>query len=310
MTEFALCGWRVRSALLLPEVQEWGGSDSPVDLEIISGAMPGELGESSPDLPYLQMLKDGSVIFDAIPHARFRVSASRVVVDLPRPDAPDWRALLLGPVLGLICYIRGRVPLHASAVRINGRAVAFAGRSGAGKSTLAATLCARGHEFITDDISPISFDGTTALIHPTYPAMKLDIETLRQCSSEQCTLLGILRDAGKMQIRWTIGFWSTPLPLDTIYVIEDAQEGMTDRIESATGIKGFERLSADLYRPHIGRFLSGRPSLFSAAAQLAAKTEVRRIVRQRSRSKLTALAQLIEQDAAHLRQRISETIET
>src|SRR5579862_2093768 len=52
----------------------------------------------------------------------------------------DAAVYLLGPVLGLLLRLRGVVCLHASAVSLGGRAVAFAGPAGAGKSTTAAAL--------------------------------------------------------------------------------------------------------------------------------------------------------------------------
>ena len=42
--------------------------------------------------------------------------------------------------------------LHASAVAINGSALAFVGQSGRGKSTVAALLCVDGAELVTDDV--------------------------------------------------------------------------------------------------------------------------------------------------------------
>jgi len=301
--DFTLCGWRVRSVFPLPEAAEWSGPDGPVDIEICPGSMPAEVGKQSADLPYLEMLGDGSLIFDAMPHARFLVSASRVVIDLPYgPEATTWRPLLLGPILALLCYIRGLVPLHASVVRIGGRAVAFAGRSGAGKSTLAAALCARGHALVTDDVCPVSHLSTVALVHPTFPGMKLSTPTLAALGVGPCDFLPVLPDGDKMQVPQPKGFEATPLPLDLVYLIEDAPEGASDRIETITGAEAFERLSADIYRPQMGRFLSGRSALFSKIAQLAGHAAVRRIIRRRAHSKLAALARLIEADANRPRQ--------
>ncbi len=47
--------------------------------------------------------------------------------------------------------LRGESVLHASAVAVDGRALAFIGASGMGKSTLATLLCAHGATLITDD---------------------------------------------------------------------------------------------------------------------------------------------------------------
>ncbi len=54
--------------------------------------------------------------------------------------------------------------LHASAVAVDGRCVAFCGARGSGKSTLAAALVAAGADFVTDDYAPL--ERTSWLVWP------------------------------------------------------------------------------------------------------------------------------------------------
>lgn len=77
---------------------------------------------------------------------RARLSVKRDGTDLtfePRPeaDARDVEKLRRGAVRLLLAHLEGKIPLHASAVAIDGRAVVFVGGSNLGKSTLAAALC-------------------------------------------------------------------------------------------------------------------------------------------------------------------------
>ncbi len=67
--------------------------------------------------------------------------------------------LFCGAVVAFILMARGRAVLHASAVEVEGKAVAFVGPSRCGKSTLAALLCASGAGLVTDDNLPLSMDG-------------------------------------------------------------------------------------------------------------------------------------------------------
>ena len=70
----------------------------------------------------------------------------------PGADPALAAVLLAGLVLAFLLNVAGECVLHASAVEIDGVAIAFAGPSGAGKSTLAALLCGDGARLITDDV--------------------------------------------------------------------------------------------------------------------------------------------------------------
>jgi HPr Serine kinase C-terminal domain len=75
--------------------------------------------------------------------------------------------LISGALLAMHLMLRGELVLHASAVQVDGRAVAFVGSSGMGKSTLAAALCEQGHGLVSDDLLRVDVaDGGTLLVHP------------------------------------------------------------------------------------------------------------------------------------------------
>ena len=59
----------------------------------------------------------------------------------PEADATEVEKLRRGAVKLLLAHLAGRIPLHASAVAIDGRAIVFVGGSSLGKSTLAAAMC-------------------------------------------------------------------------------------------------------------------------------------------------------------------------
>lgn len=59
---------------------------------------------------------------------------------------------LLGHALSFALIRQGYEPLHATAVVIDGQAIAFLGPSGFGKSSLAAAFLADGHRLLTDDM--------------------------------------------------------------------------------------------------------------------------------------------------------------
>jgi len=70
----------------------------------------------------------------------------------PEADAREVDKLRRGAVRLLLAHLAGGIPLHASAVAIQGRAIVFVGGSSLGKSTLAAALCEHaGASLLGDD---------------------------------------------------------------------------------------------------------------------------------------------------------------
>lgn len=123
-------------------------------------------------------------------------------------------------VAGLLA-LRGSVPLHGSAVEVDGRAILICGDGGDGKSTLAAALVVRGARLISDDLSALGLaqDGTPVLapgrrsirLHPRAIQMIEPIATEIRPSGDKKLLVALPRVADDMRI-----------PLATIIVLSGA----------------------------------------------------------------------------------------
>ena len=81
--------------------------------------------------------------------------------------------LYLNQVLPLALSRQGRLVLHASAVEINGKGVAFTGESGRGKSTLATSFATSGARFLTDDGLQLNWRDGQCWITPSHPSVRL-----------------------------------------------------------------------------------------------------------------------------------------
>lgn len=79
---------------------------------------------------------------------------------------------LLGGVLAFWCERAGTPMLHASAVVVDGRAVAFVSTNKGGKSSLAAELMGSGYPLLTDDLLRIHPDSDSCRADPGYPEMR------------------------------------------------------------------------------------------------------------------------------------------
>jgi serine kinase of HPr protein (carbohydrate metabolism regulator) len=96
---------------------------------------------------------------------------------VPSSTLADTETYLLGPVLGFAQRLMGILCLHASAVMIDGVAVALCGPAGAGKSTTAGAFASAGFGVLADDMTPIRMrDGVTTAM-PGYDHLRVWQET-------------------------------------------------------------------------------------------------------------------------------------
>ena len=189
---YTLCGWRVASAIPLPDLAPWAGDARVPDVTIVLG-----------DVPTMErpVLETALVQIDAQGRARFGIEAVAdfLVEDGTRitiaphvgADDPAIRLFLLGSGLGFLCHQRGVLPLHAAAVEVDGRAVCFAGASGSGKSTLADAFARRGFAVLSDDVSPVNVRGAVPLILPSLRRIRMWGDSLAnagwsQSETERC----------------------------------------------------------------------------------------------------------------------------
>jgi hypothetical protein len=85
----------------------------------------------------------------------------------------SFQTYALGRVISFALVKMGCEPLHAAAVVVDGRAVAFMGASSFGKSSLAACFVADGYRLLTDDVLRLDWRGSHYVAFPGPPRLKL-----------------------------------------------------------------------------------------------------------------------------------------
>lgn len=91
--------------------------------------------------------------------ASITVREKRATVQLdPATDPGLLPMIASGLGIAFFLALSGHLCLHASAVEVDGRAIALSAPSGWGKSTLAALAVAAGHPLVGDDLLRIGFD--------------------------------------------------------------------------------------------------------------------------------------------------------
>ena len=169
MTDYTIFGGILRSALEFPSLRAQSAVHPTWTLQrrapepLPSGAVP--LGTDQVDASAsvrLYRSADGwHLVYDDT--GRFDIDAAgRAIVWRAPPHVSEEAARvdIMGRVLATAVHAAGDVCFHASAVSIDGEAVAFLGAKGFGKTTLAWALVRAGARLITDDTFRVQLEAT------------------------------------------------------------------------------------------------------------------------------------------------------
>ena len=201
------------------------------------------------------------------------------------------RFYLVGTILAIALYQRNFLVLHASAVKINGGAVAFLGVSGEGKSSTAAAFVTHGHSLITDDVAPINFATDPCTINPGFPQVKLGAAMAQALGYEYEQLRAVHTFKEKRALQPRQGFSLDPVPLKRIYVLQTATELAVTPLKASAAVTEIARHSRPTTLYHAGDAIH-----FFQCADLVKRIPVYRLSRPKDFSLLPDLIQLVEQD--------------
>jgi hypothetical protein len=248
-SDYSVFGLTVRSEMELPELfPSVDDRDPDVLIRVAALAEP----QSQPGLKAI-----GEALLLTVPDvARFRIDSGREIVVELSSGAPERnvRLYLLGSAFGALLHQRGLLPLHANAVEIDGRAIAFMGESGAGKSTLAAWFHDRGFRVIADDVCVVGFDNGLPYAAPGLPRLRLWAEALElmghsvdrfprsYVGQEQQAKFDVPIDVAKAA--------TSNIPLAALYLLD---RGAEFAISELRGLEAADAVFANTYR---GAFVS------------------------------------------------------
>jgi len=183
-SRFRVCGLSIESDAPIPGLRSSDFTGAPDLCVTMRGSTAAPKASNSDALWYLSPYLDdrrvplmtirvvgSSFLLSYAEGATFLVNDSGAAIDawwdppLTDADAADY---LLGSVLAFVLRLRGSVPLHASAVVIDERAIIFAGAQGAGKSSTAAAFAQLGYPVLSDDIVVVADEGRVMMAHPSH----------------------------------------------------------------------------------------------------------------------------------------------
>lgn len=156
-------GLRIRSEVPLPEqprelddvdLHVRLGAPREVPADPPAGEVVAEMVEGDRRL-YTAATDGGDVVLRF--HGTCEIVISRTLDEAtchvdPAADPALLSVLVSGTMIALVMELMGELVLHASAVEVDGAAIAVVGTSGMGKSTVSALLCHAGAALVTDDV--------------------------------------------------------------------------------------------------------------------------------------------------------------
>lgn len=215
------------------------------------------------------------------------------------PEA--FQSYLLSQVLSFALVRQGIEPLHATAVVVGGRAVAFLGDCGAGKSSLAAAFVQAGHRLLTDDLLVLREQEERFFAQPGPPRIKLFPEVAR-------TLLdrhpgAVPMNPATRKLIMPLGADQAvhkPAPLEAIYVLRRPRRSGH---RSSPSIRRFTKRATfiELTRATFNLLIVESDRLqrqFELAARLAARTPVKSLSYPRDLGRISQVRESILQDLA------------
>lgn len=182
----------------------------------------------------------------------FSVQNGNRIVVTPEPgsDMDIIRLILLGTGMGILLFQRRVLPLHGSAVVIDGKAYAIVGDKGAGKSTLAAAFVNHGFSLLTDDVIAVSTtpNSTFPIVTPAYPQQKLWQESLDHLEMDSVQYNTLYKEFPKYSIPLASGgFYTEDTPLAGVFELSKSDlSGCECRVVS--GLECFPILHYHTYR--------------------------------------------------------------
>lgn len=266
---YRVSGLSVGSEIVLPGLNAMAADREPPAVAIRRRPVPAALENASAAGATWQIAGDRFLL--RIPDvARFLLSAGREIAFEPEADADagDIPIFILGTVFGILLHQRQQIVLHASAVRVNGKAVLFCGASGAGKSTMAAALAQRGYPLVTDDLCAITVVDGMPMVHPDGRQLKLWAQAIDRLELAESRGERVRSRLEKFYVEPVEAF-SEPLPLGAVYALREARPPHTPGIEHPNVVDAALILRRNAYRPLLVSRMEQKENYFHAATMMA-----------------------------------------
>jgi len=293
-THYKAFGLTISSDIQLPELILTEIEVSAPDVVIAKTDLNAIWGNFKDSIQFF-MVKENLVLFKVPNTAIFLIENGNRILYMPIDDCneDEIRLFLLGTCMGAILLMRKILPLHGSAIAINGKAYAIVGDSGAGKSTLAAAFLKEGFQLLSDDIIPIMLSqDNKPIVIPAYPQQKLWVESLHIFGMDSNLYQPITQRESKFIIPISSNYSSDPMPLAGIFELNVVDnESINTRIVNK--LEQFELIYRHTYRNFFISPLGRMNWHFQTSGNIVSDINSFQIERLKKSANVNALQKLI-----------------
>lgn len=293
-TVYEAYGLTVTSDIALPELLPIYIEDDKADIFIKKADLHALWSEHSvPDDDFV--IKKDWIMFHVSKMAIFLIQSGNRIEFCPIDSAQEdeIRLYILGTCMGAILMQRKILPIHGSAVAIDGKAYAIVGDSGAGKSTLASAFLKRGYKLMSDDVIPVTLnDEHIPIVTPSYPQQKLWLESLNHFEMDSNHYQPLIVREDKFAVPVQDQFITEQLPLAGVFELIKGENTEID-IKPIQSLQRFYKLYHHTYR----NFFIQKSGLmdwhFNTSAKMIKKIEFFQLRRPMNRFTAPDLSEII-----------------
>lgn len=298
---YKVFGLHVASDILLPELLTAVDPPGMPEVSISLGKVPADISGALEKTASFQAAKD-QFLFRVTGVGYYYTTNGNSIIVEPAGQAKEIsvRLFLLGTTFGALLMQRGILPIHGSAVVVNGCCAIITGVSGAGKSTMLAAFRKRGYSYLTDDVAAVTVDADgVAWVHSSYPQQKLWRDSAETMGVDTASLTPFYtgKDRDKFAVPAHEGFWQAPVPLAALYELETGeQEDVT--VRPLSGMDKLAVLMSNTYRPWLVDVLDIKAAHFKQCVAVAGRIAVSKLTRPAGMFSLEEQVRLVQQDLA------------
>ena len=300
MHRYVITGLKVASELAIPEATAWpAASGCDPDVTITVCERPPLIDDPRHTSQWIEV-GTNEFVLRPLEGLAFLIRNGREINVWRKPEIADsdLHLFLVGSAWGVLCYQRCLLPLHCSAIVLDGGAIAFAGDSGIGKSTLAAGLAQRGYAVLCDDVGIIEPVAGRVRLLPAPKRVKLRRDAADALALKRGEVVGrrILQDKFYVLVSEYRG--KVPIDMSGLYVLSD-EEIIEPWIATLEGSEKFEAIWTNLYRQTWLGLTRDPTETFKEVADVARSLQVFRFSRPRDMTRFDRGLDVLE---SHMRQ--------